>query len=286
MWLDIEPKLPHSSRVRFDQTRVTNMQETSPPLPESPEQAPSAPSMSLGARLLNVFACPGDVFEEVKASRPSAGNWLVPGLMLSIVGVVFALIVFSQPAIVQTLKEQQEKKMDQLVKDGKMSRSDADRAIEQIDRYTGPTVLKLIGSVGSFLFTFGRMLWWGLILMLLGRWFLNARFSYGKSLEVAGLALMISTLGVIVSMLLIVKFERLSASPGLGMAIADFDVSRKSHLFAGAANIFSIWQVCVLAVGLSRLAGARFTKALLVIFVYWILQESVLIECGMGQMAQ
>jgi hypothetical protein len=194
--------------------------------------------------------------------------------------------VFSQPAIVQTLKEQQEKKMDQLVKDGKMSRSDADRAIEQIDRFTGPTMLKLFGSVGSFFFTFGRMLWWGLVLMLLGRWFLHVRFPYGKSLEVAGLALMISTLGVIVSMLLVVKFERLSATPGLGMAIADFDISRKGHLFAGAANVFSIWQVCVLAIGLSRLAGARFTKALLVIFVYWILQESVLIECGMGQMAQ
>lgn len=262
------------------------MQESSPSLPESPEQAPPAPSMSLGARLLNVFACPGDVFEEVKAGRPSAGNWLVPGLMLSLVGVVFALIVFSQPAIVQTLKEQQEKKMDQLVKDGKMTRSDADRAIEQIDRFTGPTMLKLFGSVASFFFTFGRMLWWALILMLLGRWFLHARFSYGKSLEVSGLALMISMLGVLVSMLLIVKFERLSASPGLGIAIPDFDVSRKSHLFAGAANVFSIWQVCVLAIGLSRLAGARFSRSLLVIFVFWILQESVLIECGMGQMAQ
>jgi hypothetical protein len=87
-------------------------------------------------------------------------------------------------------------------------------------------------------------------------------------------------------MLLIVKFERLGATPGLGMVVSDFDATRKSHLFAGAANVFSIWQVCVLAIGLSRLAGVRFTNAALVIFVYWILQESVLIECGMGQLAQ
>ena len=238
--------------------------------------------MSLGARLLNVFACPGDVFEEVKAGPPSAGNWLVPALMLSIMGIVFALVVFSQPAIVQNLKEQQEKAMDQMVKDGKMKQSDEDRALS----FTGPTMLKVFTTVFWVLFTFGRLFWWGLVLMLLGRWFLHSRFSYGKALEVSGLAMMIGILGAIVSMLLIIKFERLSATPGLGIAITDFDMARKSHLFAGAANVFSIWQVCILAIGLSKLAGVRFTKAALVVFVYWILQESVLIESGMGQMAQ
>jgi hypothetical protein len=238
--------------------------------------------MSLGARLLNVFACPGDVFQEVKAGPPSAGNWLVPALMLSMMGVVFALIVFSQPAIVQTLKEQQEKTMDQMVKDGKMKQSDEDRALS----FTGPTVLKLFGSVGSVVISFARVFWWGLVLMLLGRWFLHSRFSYGKALEVSGLAMMLGVLGVLVSMLLIIKFERLGATPGLGMAISDFDLTRKSHLFAGAANVFSIWQVSILAIGLSKLAGVRFTKAALVVFGYWILQEIALIECGMGQMAQ
>src|SRR5262245_7346529 len=187
------------------------MQETSPPLPESPEQAPPAPSMSLGARLLNVFACPGDVFEEVKAAPPSAGNWLVPALMLSIIGVVFSLIVFSQPAIVQNLKEQQEKTMDQAVKDGKMKQSDEDRALS----FMGPTTMKLFGSVGSVVITFFRVFWWGLVLMLLGRWFLHSRFSYGKALEVSGLTMMISVLGALVFMLLVIKFERLSATPGL-----------------------------------------------------------------------
>lgn len=260
--------------------------EQTTPLPESQEQPPVAPPTSLAARLLNVFACPGDVFEEVKATQPKFANWLIPGVLLTIVGVIFSMLVFSQPAIVQNLKEQQEKKMDELVKAGKMTRSDADRASETMDRFMGPTMLKLFGSVGSLFVSFGRILWWALVLMMLGRWFLHVRFPYGKALEVSGLAMMISVLGVIVSMLLIVKFERMTATPGLGFAISDFDMTRKSHLFAGAANVFSIWQVFVLAIGLSRLAAVRFSRAALVVFIYWILQESILIECGMGQMAQ
>jgi hypothetical protein len=256
--------------------------EQTTPVPESPQQAPPAPQTSLGARLLNVFASPGEVFEEVKAAPPSFANWLVPAVLLSIIGVIFSMLVFSQPAIVQSVKEQQEKKMDELVKAGKMKQEDAERA----EQFTGPTTIKLFTSVYWLFITFGRVFWWALVMMLLGRWFLHARFGYGKALEVSGLAIMISLLGAIVAMLLIVKFERLTATPGLGFVISDFDATRKSHWFAGAANVFSIWQVCVLAVGLSRLAGVRFTKAALLVFVYWILQETILIEIGMGQMAQ
>ena len=58
------------------------------PLPvlDSPPEAPPPPAISLAARLLNVFAIPGEVFAGVRASRISIGNWLVPTLLLVVVG--------------------------------------------------------------------------------------------------------------------------------------------------------------------------------------------------------
>src|SRR5262249_3535352 len=106
-----------------------------------------------------------------------------------------------------------------------------------------------------------------------------------KSLEVVGLALMISVLGTLVTVLLQVNFSRMFATPSLALAINDFDVSRKSHLMLGAVNVFSIWQVGVLSVGLSKLAGTPFLRAVWVVFTYWVLQESFLILAGLGQMA-
>jgi len=59
------------------------MQETPPALPpELPASQP--PTTSLAARLMNVFAVPGEVFDEVKASAHSAGNWLLPALVGSV----------------------------------------------------------------------------------------------------------------------------------------------------------------------------------------------------------
>ncbi|HLP78356.1 MAG TPA: hypothetical protein VK327_15735, partial [Candidatus Paceibacterota bacterium] len=50
-----------------------------PPLIPNPASAGAPlPHMSLPARLLNIFAIPGEVFRDVKAAPRSLANWLVP----------------------------------------------------------------------------------------------------------------------------------------------------------------------------------------------------------------
>lgn len=259
--------------------------ETPPPLPASEPQAPPPPATSLAARLLNVFAVPGDVFAEVKVARPSAANWFVPMLLLAVIGALAAIIMVSQPAIQQQLREAQTKALDKQVQAGKLTQAQADQALEAIDKFMGPTMWKLMGAGGAVVVNVLRMLWWALVLWLLGRWWLKTEFGYVKSLEVASLALMISVLGTLVTVLLQVNFARMFATPSLALAINDFDVTRKSHVVLGALNVFYIWQVCVLSVGLSKLAGTPWLRAAWVVFTYWVLQESFLILVGLGQMA-
>ncbi|HWW03025.1 MAG TPA: YIP1 family protein [Candidatus Acidoferrum sp.] len=259
--------------------------EAPPPLSQSEPPVAPPPTTSLVARLMNVFAVPGDVFAEVKAARPTAANWLMPIILLSLIGAVAAIIIVSQPAIQQQMREAQTKALDQKVKAGKMTQAQADQAMEVIDKFMGPTMWKVMGAAGAVIISVLRMLWWALVLWLLGRWLLKKEVGYVKTLEVVGLALMISALGTLVTVLLQVNFSRMFATPSLALVINDFDVSRKSHLMLGAVNVFSIWQVAVLAIGLSKLAGAPFLRAAWVVFTYWVLQESFLILVGLGQMA-
>jgi 3-oxoacyl-[acyl-carrier protein] reductase len=71
--------------------------------------------MSLAARLLNVFAIPGEVFEGVKASRFCVGNWLLPALLSAAVGVLTIIVVFSQPSIQRQVREAGEQKAKELM---------------------------------------------------------------------------------------------------------------------------------------------------------------------------
>lgn len=254
--------------------------EELPPFPEPPPEAPQAPAMSLGARLLNVFAMPGEVFAGVKAGRISVGNWLLPAFLSAVVSVLTAVVIVSQPALQKQMHdriEQQAKSLDQQVKAGKVKQADVDRTLALTRAITQPPVLKVAGGVVAAVFGVARVFWWALILWLLGRAFLKVRFGYIKTLEVAGLALMISVLGAVVTLLLTLNLSKVFAAPGLALVVSDFDAHRKSPLLLGAANVFSLWLVGVLSVGLGKLAGVPFLRAAWFVFAAWVIQESFLV---------
>lgn len=254
----------------------TAMQETPPALPPEPT-APKPAATSLVARLMNVFAMPGEVFEEVKAAPPGTANWLVPVLLNCIVGAIAAVILMSQPAILQSIREKQDAQFQKMVQQGKMSQADADKAMAVAEKFTGPTLMKITGVIGSVVVSFVAFFWWTTILWLLGRWFLRVDFGYTKAMEAAGLASMIGVLGVIVTLLLQVNLSNLTSSPSLAMLVSDFDPKKVSHLALGAVNVFGIWRVIVQSIALARLAGVPFQRSAFVMFPVWLLCQSVMI---------
>jgi len=234
---------------------------------------------------MNVFAEPGEVFEEIKSTPPATGNWLVPVFLWALVGIVTSVILLSQPAIQHQIHEQQAKAMDKMVQQGKLTREQADQATAAAEKFTGPTMLMLFGGVGSVVVSIIHAVWWALVLWLLGRWLLKSQFPYTKALEVAGLPMMIGALGAIVGLLLGIILSRMYATPSAALLITDFDVTNKAHLFVATLNPFQIWQAIVMGVGLAKVTGAAAPRAVLGVLVFWAVQESLLILAGMGQMA-
>ena len=250
-----------------------------------PEPGSNPPTTSLGARLLNVFASPGEVFEEVKNSPPRTANWLVPALIYIVVGVISAFVIFSQPAIVQQIHDQQEKVMDQQVKAGKLTQAQADQAMAAIDKFTGPGMMIVFGSVGALVGSFIHIFWWAFVLWLMGQLFLKIKFPFIKAVEIAGLATMILVLGMAVTILLTVITGKLGMTPSLALLVSHFDLKSRTHLLFAAVNIFSFWQIGVTACGLARVTGAPLNKALLLVVLYWLAFTLFFIVIGFGQMA-
>jgi len=226
--------------------------------------------MSLAARLLNVFAIPGEVFAGVKAGRSSIGNWLVPALLSAVVGTLAAIAILSQPVIQQQMREQQSKLMAKQVQAGTLTSAQADQMLALVEKLMVPiaVILTVVASVV-------RVLWWALVLRLLGQMFLKVRLGYSKMLEVAGLGTMISVLGAIVTLLLTVKLGAFE-TPGLRLVVDDFEAARKGQLALGAATVFSFWLAGVMSVGLARLGDVPFLRAAWLVFAYWVLQETLL----------
>jgi hypothetical protein len=249
-------------------------------MPEAPPVSPPSPPArrtSLAARLLNIFATPGEVFEEVKSARPATANWLVPLLLYGLVAAVSSVMIVSQPAMIQQIRERQEKFFDEQVKSGAKTREQADREMEVAEKYSIPAA-KIGAGISGFFLSFVTVFWWAFVLWLIGRWALKAPVGFRKTLEVAGLASAISVLEAVVRMLLVFGLSNPLASPSLALLIKNPDPHNPLYMLLSLTNVLTFWVLIVRAIGLAKLSGAPVLKVALWVFTAW----AIVMMLGMG----
>lgn len=239
--------------------------------------------MSLGGRLMNVFATPGDVFAAVKATPPSGTNWLVPALILIVVSWVAAGLIFSQDSIKHQIGEITDQAIQKRVAAAHMNEQQAEQARAIGEKWA--MISSKIGAVVSpVLYAFIAPFFWGLIVWLVGAKIQKGEFAYMKAVEVVGLANMIEVLDAVVRTLLIVGLGNLYASPSLVLFVKDFDPQNPVNGLLGAVNLMTFWLLAVRATGLARLSGTSWAKAAVWVFGIWAAYTGFFI--GLGAAAQ
>ena len=251
--------------------------ESTLPTPE-PESAPPPPASSLVSRMTNIFAAPGEVFNEIKAAALANTNWVAPAILLTLAGWVSAALIFSQPAIRQQMSELADRSIDQMVEKGRLSGDQAEKAKPTAEKMA-VTAGAISAVAGAPVFAFVSPFWWGLILWLGGK-VLKGNFEYLKAVEVAGLANMILVLDAVVRTLLILVTGNLFASLSLALAVKDFDPQNTLHGLCALVNVMLFWALLVRAIGLARLSGASVGKAALWVFGIWIAYTGALMGLG------
>jgi Yip1 domain len=240
------------------------MDQLSPSAP--PAATPPGVESSLLSRLLNVFVSPGEVFDEVKASPGKSSNWVVPLVLSILVGMVGAYIMFSQPRVLQSVKDGMDAQFEKSIKAGAMKRQDADRIEEmtlKIMKYGAPAGAIFANVIALFLTA--------AVVFLVGRFAFKAPVNFMPVLEVTGLSNMVNLLGAIVMVLLVVIYGGLGMTPGPILLVGHFDPQSKLHLILSNLNIIALWYVAVLGLGLSRLTGTSWLKSTLWTFCLWAL---------------
>lgn len=240
--------------------------------------------MSLGSRLVNVFAAPGELFEAIRNSARSLANWLVPSALVAVLGIVATLVVFGDAALVQQALAMQDKAYEQAVAEGKMTPEQVEQVREMMQN-VGIIMMRVGGSVWMLLAAFVAPLWWALLGWLIGRWVFRAEAGFLKVLEVMGLASLIGGVGYIVGMFIQMGLGRLGAGPHLATLVDPFDPTNRAHIALAAANVFALWQVGVTGLGLATLFGRRVAPVLGVWFVVWAGYKAIAVLLRLVQFA-
>ncbi len=233
--------------------------------------------MSFSERLVNVFASPGELFENVRLTPKTASNWIIPIAIMIVVALAMQQIIMSNPSLVDQTKTMIDKaareRLDKEVQSGKKTPEAAEQEREQIARFSDPTstfsiIMRVVSVV---LFIPIVLLLISLVYWLMGLWAMRAQAPYAKVLEVMGLTLLIAAVESIVTTVMAIGLDSIHAGPNLAVFVQNFDVGNKLHVALSKVNVFTIWSLVVTSIGLSKIFQRDLPKVLVLVFALWIL---------------
>src|ERR1043166_4748325 len=114
-----------------------NTMDQTSPAPASQPDTPKSPATSLPARLMNVFAAPGEVFAEIRAAPVSAANWLVPALLIIVVGWTAAWLIFSQESFLHQVTEIADKAIEKQIEKTHVGKEQAEAMRQMAQKWSG-----------------------------------------------------------------------------------------------------------------------------------------------------
>ena len=233
------------------------------------EQAPSAPTISLSDIIVNVFASPAEAYEGIRTSPARASVWVIPLLLMFVVSIGTIWITFTNESIKSQIVEQQRERMQEQVQAGKMPQERADQIMDGMEKGSG--MMMAFGIIFAGIMLCIKLFVGALFLWLVGKLALKAEAGFGKYLELWGSTMWIGILGLIVTVMLLMAFNSMYASPSAALAVlSNYNPKNSLHRLFSSLDIFVIWQMIVLGIGLSKFSGKSLGTGIGVSFALWV----------------
>ena len=235
---------------------------------------------SFFGRAANVFAAPGELFEEVKAAPPQTSSWLLPYIAVLLVGLCSFLVLFSNQTLREQMLESQRQDLQKQVETGKMTQEQMDRAEQMME---GGTLTEVIGSAGVVVVVSLVFFLYPALLLAILKFGLKSPGAYKKMLEVSGLSSLIGVLGSIVTVLMMFALGSIHATPGGSLLVMNsYDAHNVGHNLLASLNIFTIWQTAFVGLGLAKISGKSSTVSMGMVFGLWLVWIVIASFLGWG----
>lgn len=238
--------------------------------------------MSISDTFVGILSSPGEVYQTIVDTEPKTSNWAIPLVLSLVVGILFTLIVFTQPAIQDEMSTAQQKAMQKSVAEGKMTQEQVDQMMEKNPAKPGTPMFLIFGSIGVVVVIAFSTFAYSAVYFLGGKLILKSAVSYSKVLEVYGMSFYVSVVATILTIILVVAMGTIHASLSPTLFIGEFDPLNKTHKFLSALNLLEFWNLFVVSVGLSKVWKTSMGKALGVVGGVWAVWTLVKVFANFG----
>lgn len=239
------------------------------------------PTVSLGSRIMNVFASPSEAFEGISSAPAQTSLWVIPFVVTLLLGLATTVVLFSNESLRTQMMEQQMKAMEKRVEEGKMTQEQFDQAQSGMERMGGMMMaigmVAVVVIIAVYFFGISAVLW------LSGKLALKSVAGYPHYLVVLGLASWVGILGGVVTILMMMGLDSFYATPSAALAVfGNFDVTDMTHRLLAKLNVFTLWETAVVGIGMAKLAGKTAGLGIGVVFGLLAVWFAISVPLGIG----
>ena len=203
-------------------------------------------NMGLLQRIINVFAAPSKSFAAVRENP----RWIAPTVLVLLLSLIMTIY------IARAIQKEQHEKMVTQMEDRGLDQEQIDSAIERINS----PVMKYVMYGSALIGGLAVILVMGGVWLFVARTLLGGTTTYKHMLEVVSLSMLIPSVG----MLLKAPIMRFKETMNVHFSLATFmpDSARESFIYKFLMNtdLFNIWYIGVLCIGIAVVAGLKVKK--------------------------
>ncbi len=227
--------------------------------PTGPQEAAPVEESGVVKRMVGVIFSPGETFASVNRCVKNT-DWLIP----LIVGAVVALVALQ--LTMPVIEEMTRARLEQVAEEKEMSEAQQQKMLEMTQMMSG------IGArVAAVVMVFVVALVLALVLMAMTNYIMGGEATFKKALAVTSYSSIIGIPAAIVMVPLILARGSIEVQFGPGLFLPDGMSGTYLYSLLSYINLFTIWQIAVVCIGMGAVAGVPTKKVGYGVTVLYIL---------------
>ncbi|HEX2787291.1 MAG TPA: YIP1 family protein [Ignavibacteria bacterium] len=221
-----------------------------------------------------VITAPSDTFETI-AVTPKTNYWIMPTLLFMVAALIGAFLFLNDTELVTKTMDKRkadiQKGLDEKVKAGDLTQEQADQQMAVTEPFLDPNgwFVKVTGYGANIISPFFLLFFMSVLILIIMK-IMRSPISFYNILNVVGLSLTIFAISSVVTSIISVLMGDLQTL-GPGLILSEESVGAKAYAVLSGIDVFSIWAIAVMSIGLSKLGKVSLTSVAVTLYGVWLL---------------
>ena len=210
--------------------------------PTGPQEIPPIRESGVFRRMVNVFFSPNETFFSV-TRRVRHKDWIVPLVISAIVGLI------SLQMMMPVIEAQTRARLEQMADEKEMTEEQRERVFGMTQKMSG-----ISATVGAVVMVFVMAFVLALILMAMTNFLMGGEATFKQALAVTSYTSLIGIPAAIVMVPLALAKGTIEVQFGPGLFLPDEMSGSFVYALLANINLFNIWQLAVVCIGMGIVA--------------------------------